>query len=110
MRRLLYLTIAIAVIALLGGSTAMLNGQNGKMLPEQGSGEQSAPVVDSMPQTYLGSGRYHKMIIGKEDEATYALLQSRGAIVQEINYGSFKLIGIDENVLGGRDNLKMLTV
>ena len=49
---------------------------------------------------YINNGSVHKLIIGNDDTSAYNELASRGAIVDEIDYGSFKLIRVSEQAAG----------
>jgi hypothetical protein len=54
----------------------------------------------------LGPGSSHKYIINLGDDDVYNNFALQGAITREIDYGSFRLLEIDENkVPGGRDAL-----
>ena len=71
----------------------------------------STPVVDALPQSYINDkSSQHKLIIGSQDQELYQQLLSKGAITKEIEYGSFKLVIVDENSLGGKQQLNNLSV
>ena len=59
-------------------------------------------------QAYLSGGALHKLVLSQDDEELYAELRNRGAITQEFDYGSFKVVIINESILGGRDALSRL--
>ena len=58
----------------------------------------------------MNSHAVHKLLIGTEDFAVYNDLVSRGAVVGEIDYGSFKLVQVNEQAIGGRDSLVALSL
>jgi hypothetical protein len=72
------------------------------------SGGRGRSALDALPQSYVSANRHHKLMLGADDAAAYATLVSRGAIVDEIDYGSFKMVVIDELALGGRSELSKL--
>ncbi len=81
--------------------------------PRLGSSSNQRPATtapDAMPQTYLNRHRSHKLIINNRDESVYQELAKAKAIRQEINYGSYKLVVIDEDAAGGRAAIEALQV
>src|SRR5262245_38660165 len=50
----------------------------------------------------------HKVLLDSSDESTYARLRERRAVRDEIDYGSFKLLVLDEDAVGGADALRSL--
>lgn len=62
-------------------------------------------ISDTTPQIYFGKGTKHKLLIGEEDSSLYNELLSRSAVTDEIDYGSFKMIVVDEQAIGGRSAL-----
>jgi hypothetical protein len=95
--------IAIAALLFITRTAFQQEGKN--QLPGHGSdGEAVAP--DTMRSGDLGSGTRHKYIITTGDDDVYAEFARQGAITQEIDYDSFRLIVVDESkVQGGRDSL-----
>ncbi|HEX8184189.1 MAG TPA: S8 family serine peptidase, partial [Blastocatellia bacterium] len=69
---------------------------------------QPGPVLDVTQESYVSDGTHHKLIVAAEDEATYAALRDKGAIVEEVNYGSFKMLIVNQQPLGGRAVLQAL--
>jgi len=63
---------------------------------------------DIEKQAYLSAGSLHKLIISAGDEKLYAELRDQGAISQEFDYGSFKMVVIIESNVGGREALARL--
>jgi hypothetical protein len=69
---------------------------------------QTLQVPDSLPQSRLNQNRLHKFIINSEDAAAYEELVRQNAIRREIDYGSFKLVEVDENAVGGHAALQAM--
>jgi subtilase family protein/BACON domain-containing protein len=103
MRHSKILVIALVLAGFLGGTTAL-------MQQESGNDARQNVNLDSIPQGYLNDGARHKLIVGAGDEAGYSELVSRNAIVDEIDYGSFKLLIVDEQAIGGRAQMIALGV
>jgi hypothetical protein len=84
-----------------------------RLRPQLGN-RQDAPQritdPDNLPQTYLNQNRLHKLIVNKNDDEmnVYNDLQQRNAIRDEVDYGSFRLIIVDEQAVGGREALRAL--
>lgn len=68
------------------------------------------PSADGGDQGYTNTSSVHKLIVGNGDVEIYNELASRRAIVDEIDYGSFKLIRVNELALGGRDSFSALSL
>ena len=60
------------------------------------------------PRPYISEGTRHKLVLGESDQEVYLELRAQNAIVEEFDYGSFKVVVIDEAALGGRDALNGL--
>jgi len=73
-------------------------------LTQQAPSDQSrdASTADSADHGYINDGSVHKLIIGSEEVAVYNDLANRGAIIDEIDYGSFKVVRVNEMAAGGR--------
>src|SRR5262249_54331956 len=69
---------------------------------------QTVQAPDVLPQKHLNQNRRHKLIIKSEDADTYAELTRRNAIRSEFGYGSFKVVVVDEESIGGRDALQAM--
>jgi Subtilase family/Viral BACON domain len=68
---------------------------------------ESAKPAD-FPDAYISDSTLHKVIIGAGEQATYDALRQQGAIRDEINYGSFRMVVVDEQAMGGRAALQSL--
>jgi hypothetical protein len=85
----------------------------GRLHPQLGGREDSPqriPPPDALPQTYLNQTRLHKLMISNEEAAIYNQLAQAGAIRDEFDYGSFKLVIVDEQAIGGRVVLQAMRV
>jgi hypothetical protein len=74
------------------------------------SSEPGAVTSDKLPGTHLNQNRLHKLMIKDREAAVYDRLARANAIRQEIDYGSFKLVVVDEEAAGGRPALQSLPV
>ena len=92
----------LLVLALFfGGTTAMMQQQSTEVVP-------SINPSEGMPDTYTSDSYWHKLIVDSGDLEGYAALRDAGAIIDEIDYGSFKLIIVDERQAGGRVSIQSL--
>ncbi|MCS6885943.1 MAG: S8 family serine peptidase [Acidobacteriota bacterium] len=108
MKRIALLMIGIVMAVLLYSSTASLQEGNPKQLGGSLAGTEVS--VDAMPQAYINGGSLHKVFIDNTNEALYDSLRAQNAIVNEIDYGSYKMLVIDENAIGGRSQIYALPV
>lgn len=104
-----FLALAISVF-LLGASAMTYQGNRNESQDGNRNPVLDQPQTEAFPQSYINAGPRHKLIIAGSDEAAYASLTGSGAIVSEVDYGSFKLVVVDETSLGGRDRLLELRV
>jgi hypothetical protein len=70
---------------------------------ERGNSKDS--TTDAAPQIYFGKGTKHKVFVSAEDTSLYNELLSRNAVTDEVDYGSFKMVVIDEQAIGGKSAL-----
>lgn len=98
---ILFVTVMMLAVFLCGTSAFMRQGQT-----EQGQPGLSAAKVNS----YINNGSRHKLILGSEDVDVYNDLIGKAAIVEEIDYGSFKQVTFDEHAAGGREAMRALRV
>ncbi|MEO6393473.1 MAG: S8 family serine peptidase, partial [Pyrinomonadaceae bacterium] len=105
MRYVKAFALVIVIAALLVVTRTAMQQSGEKQLP--GNDPVGQPVAqDSMRAGDLGTGTRHKYIINQGDEDVYAEFSRSGAITQEIDYGSFRLIIVDEaKIPGGRAEL-----
>jgi hypothetical protein len=98
-RTILFLSV-LALAVIIGGSRATLQTDN-----KGEQGDEKSPVTNNDPQTNFGKGRLHKLFISADETTAYNDLSNRNAIRGEVDYGSFKMVIIDEQAIGGREAL-----
>ncbi|MBI3653932.1 MAG: S8 family serine peptidase [Acidobacteria bacterium] len=98
---------ALVIAVFVGGTSALMQQNYNKQLQDKGI-DSAPPVLEAIPQTYMNQTSRHKLILAVADAQVYADLQNQNAIVDEINYGSFKVVTIDEQAVGGRAALQAL--
>jgi hypothetical protein len=107
MKRLILLPCLFIFVALFATVTALMQESRRPQLNIRDL-PQVAPPADVLPQRHLNQNRLHKLIINGEDPV-YHELARRNAISREIDYGSFKLVEVDqEAVEGGRAALQAM--
>ncbi|HKQ90466.1 MAG TPA: S8 family serine peptidase [Blastocatellia bacterium] len=99
MKRLIILPCLLIFVALFATVTALMQDSR----PQLGNRDSSqvAPSADALSQKQLNQNRLHKLIINSEDP-TYGELMRLNAIRSVIDYGSFKLVVVDQEPLGVR--------
>jgi Subtilase family/Viral BACON domain len=108
MKRLIILSSLLVFVAICSTVTALMQDRLRPQLNDRDDLSQRAPVPDALPQSHLNQNRLHKMIINSEESAVYDQLTRQNAIRDEIDYGSFKLVVVDEEAVGGRDALQAM--
>ena len=68
------------------------------------------PGPDALPRTFTNRGTRHKLIVPARNRALYERLVRQRAIVHEVDYGSFRMVVVDETRMGGRTALAALEV
>lgn len=97
MKRLILLPCLLIFVALFATVTAMMQDRLRSQLNTRDLPQVALPA-DVVPHRHLNQNRLHKLIIYSED-AAYNELAQRNAIRSEFDYGSFKVVVVDE--LGG---------
>src|SRR5215813_1403346 len=110
MKRLIILSSLLVFVAIFATVTALMQDRLRPQLNDRDNLPQRAPVPDALPQSHLNQNRLHKMIINSEESAVYDQLTRQNAIRDEIDYGSFKLVVVDEEAVGGRDALQGMRI
>jgi subtilase family protein/BACON domain-containing protein len=108
MKRLTLFLLLITFGILLATVNAFM--QN-RQRPRLGAPQNSRPGVatsSQLPRTYLNQTRLHKLIIKSKETAVYNRLAAAKAIRSEIDYGSYKVVVVDEQAAGGRAALQAL--
>jgi hypothetical protein len=106
---MIFLSIVTCVFFLATASAFM----QGDSRPQLGRPQDSQPKIvqpDALPQTYLNQNRLHKLIINEKERGVYDRLARANAIRNEIDYGSYKLVVVDEEAVGGRALLQVMPV
>jgi hypothetical protein len=105
------LTVIVLVLALfMFGTSALMQQENNNDLSEGGRNPRTSSQFDALPQSFINDSTYHKLMLSDQDRAVYDSLAARSAIVEEFDYGSFRVVVVDEKALGGRDSLAALGV
>ncbi len=104
MKRYTTLVIGLVLAVFLLGTSAFMQDA------AQGDNQRINPVLEAPPESYINDGTQHKMFLDASDTQTYAALKEKNAVIGEIDYGSFRLVVVDEQALGGRSELEQLRV
>jgi Subtilase family/Viral BACON domain len=108
-RLVIYLVLMTLTVSLSGVSALMQE----RLRPQLGNRDDLSQAISSpeaLPQGYLSQSRFHKVIIDHQDTAIYQELARLSAIREQIDYGSFKLLVVDEEALGGREALRSMQI
>jgi len=92
-RTFLFFSVLV-LAAVIGGSQATLQTDTKR---EQREDKNPA---NSEAQVFIGKGTRHKLFINADDFATYNELQSHSAVKSEVDYGSFKMVVVDDQPIG----------
>jgi subtilase family protein/BACON domain-containing protein len=106
-------TIFLSVVAcvfFLGAGGAFMQSDSRPRLGRPQNSEPKIAQPDALPQTYLNPNRLHKLIISDKEGDIYGRLARANAIRNEVDYGSYKLVVVDEEALGGRAALQATPV
>jgi hypothetical protein len=106
MKRLILLPCLLICIALFASVTALMQDRRPQF--NERESPQILQVPDTLPQSRLNQNRLHKLIINSEDSNIYEELTRQNAIRREFDYGSFKLVVVDEGAMGGRAALQAM--
>jgi hypothetical protein len=96
-----------STIFVIGLMLVFLLGTSAMMQQDTASQLRDAQQV-AAPDAYVSDNTWHKLVLGAGDQATYDDLRDRGAIVGEIDYGSFKMVVVNEQALGGHAAMQSL--
>ncbi len=108
MKRLIILPCLLILVALFATVTAIMQERLRPQFSVRSDRPQRDADPDALPQNYLNQNRLHRLIINSEDSAVYDQLAQQNAIRDELDYGSFKLVVVDEEAAGGRAVLQAL--
>jgi hypothetical protein len=109
MKRFILLSCLLICIALFASVTALMQDRLRPRFNERET-QETLQEPDALPRKHLNQNRLHKLIVTGKDDAAYDELTRRGAIRGEIDYGSFKLVVVDEDAAGGRAALQALPI
>ncbi len=105
------LTVIALVLALfLCGTSALMQQENNNDLSEGGRNPRTSSQFEALPQSFINDSTYHKLMLSDGDRAVYDSLSATGAILEEFDYGSFRVVVVDERAMGGRESLARLGV
>jgi subtilase family protein/BACON domain-containing protein len=105
----IFLSVMAFVFFLATGGAFMQSDSRPRLGRPQGS-QAKTVQHDALPQTYLNPNRTHKLIITDKERDIYDRLAKASAIRNEIDYGSYKLVVVDEEAVGGRAALQAMPV
>ncbi|MBO0797401.1 MAG: S8 family serine peptidase [Blastocatellia bacterium] len=113
MKRPIIYLILTTIVVFLAGAVALMQGPSRPQLGDRGSVAQRTETPNSLPQTHFNQSGTHKLIIDTDDasaNAVYNDLAGHNAIRKEIDYGSYKLIFVDQDAAGGPDVMRGMPV
>src|SRR5262249_46133072 len=110
MKRLVILLLLAAFGVFIGTATVfMQGGSKSRSVAPSAPRQQSAKSIE-LPKSHLNKNRLHKLIITDTDKAVYDQLLKAKAIRNEIGYGSYKLVVVDEVAAGGRAAVEAMPI
>jgi len=101
-KRTLLLLLGVTVIAVGIGATRVFV-QSEKALTD--TPDNGDVRTDALPPGRIGDGRTHKIFVNSNERETYDSLVSRGVVVREVDYDSFKMLIVNEDLGIGRAEL-----
>src|SRR5215813_2503573 len=108
-RSMIFLALLACGFFLAAGGAFMQSDSRPQLGRQQGS-QPKIVQPDALPQTYLNPNRLHKLIISDKEGDIYNRLARANAIRNEVDYGSYKLVVVDEEAVGGRAALQAMPV
>ncbi|MGH9802024.1 MAG: S8 family serine peptidase, partial [Blastocatellia bacterium] len=110
MKRLTFLLTFTVCAVLLATASVFVQERLRPQLGDRDDAPQRITDPDNLPTTFLNQNRLHKLIINNDEQNVYDELAQRGAIREEVNYGSFRLVVVDQEAIGGRAAMQALPV
>ena len=110
MKRVTIYLVLVVCAVLLASVSALMQGSLRPQFADRDELSQKIGPSDLFPVNYLNQNRLHKLFIKDQDSAVYQQLVRVNAIREEINYGTFKLVVVDEEALGGRAALGAMQI
>ena len=77
-------------------------------IQEDSTSQESSNTFNATERRYISTGSRHKIFIDSSNIDVYNELAAQNAIVQEFDYGSFRMILVDEAAAGGRTRIELL--
>lgn len=108
-RLMLYSTVLVCAV-LLATASVFVQERLRPQLGDRNEAPQRITDPDNLPTTFLNQNRLHKLILNNDEIGVYNDLAQRGAIREEVNYGSFRMLVVDQEALGGRAAMQSLPV
>ncbi len=111
MKRTITLLLGIVIVTLLATVSALMQSQS---QPSPSDLYNHLGIIAPVAEPYLSQSRQHKLLFqtggsaAEAELAVYEELKRSGGILQEVDYGSFKMVVVDEYFIGGRDALLRL--
>jgi hypothetical protein len=113
MKRSIIYLIFMAIAVLMASTGALMQGTSRPRLGDRADTTQNIETPNTLPQSHLNQNSSHKLIINEEDAAHLAVyneLVRLNAIRNEIDYGSFKLVIVNQEAAGGLEALRSMQV
>jgi hypothetical protein len=113
MKRLIIYPMLMAIAVLLASTGALMQEASRPQLGGRNGLTANIETPNALPQNHLNQNSIHKVIINEEDtahQAVYNELVRLNAIVKEIPYGSFKLVIVKHEAVGGLEALRSMKV
>jgi hypothetical protein len=110
MRRSMIILSVAACVFFLCAASAFMQSDSRTRLGRQQNSQPKIVQPDALPQTHLNPNRLHKLIISDRDMDIYGRLARANAIRNEVDYGSYKLVVVDKDAVGGLAALQSLPI
>jgi len=113
MKRLIIYSMLMAIAVFLASTVALMQEPSRPQLGGRDGLTQNIEIPNALPQSHFNQNSIHKLIINEDDTAHLAVyneLVRLNAIRKEIDYGSFKLVVVDQGAAGGRAALQSMKV
>src|SRR5262252_2341837 len=102
MKRSMLLLLLVTFGVILATANAFMQGGLRPPLGAPQTSRQRTIISNEIPRTHLNQNRLHKLIINNRERAIYDQLAKANAIRSHFDYGSYKLVVVDEEAAGGR--------
>ena len=108
MKRLtIFFSVVVCGLLLATAVAFMQSDSRPRFGDEKNSEPRTAPPA-ALPQSHFNKNRLHKFMIKNQDAAIYDRLAKSKAIRRAIDYGSYRLVVVDEEAAGGRAALQAM--